>query len=285
MIVRLSGGLGNQFFQYAFGRAYEEKTGEEVSFDTWSFYRDKLRNYELDNYNIKKCKKRFLKRFFCNIVWELKTHIGHTEWLEKFVKMECEAELFMTQIISTEDAYVVGFWQNEDYFSDYLKMIKSELIYNGPISGKQSEIIEKMRSEQSVAMHIRRTDYLSDVGKTIYEKIDKAYYLSALEYLRNRVGDIQVYIFSDDIAWCKNEYSDIENLIFIDDSISTSQHTDMEMMRNCKHFVIANSTFSWWGAWLADYANKIVISPKKWFVDSKINENIMTALMKECILL
>ena len=285
MIVRLSGGLGNQFFQYAFGRAYSEKTGERMDLDTWSFYRDKLRNYELDNYNIKKGKKRFWRRVFCNIVWELKTHIGHTAWLEKLAKMECEKENFLLQDIKLKDAYVVGYWHNVKFFDEYSHILRNELKYTGEISEVQRNLIETMKQEQSVAMHVRRTDHLVGQCKKIYADIEKEYYLSAMEYLKEQVGDVQIYVFSDDIQWCKKEYADIENLIFIDSSISVSPHTDMELMRNCKHFIITNSTFSWWSSYLAKYEEKIIVAPKRWLVDDDKDRKMIDALARDYILI
>jgi len=145
-------------------------------------------------------------------------------------------------------------------------------------------MIQKMRLQQSVAMHIRRTDYLTAIGKTVYESIDKDYYLVAIKYLSTRLKEKPVfYVFSDDIEWCKNEFKDICDLIIIDSSISDNQHTDLELMRNCKHFIIANSTFSWWGARLAENKQKIIICPKKWMVDCKIDEKIVNALTRRCI--
>lgn len=285
MIVRLSGGLGNQFFQYAFGRAYEEKNGERLDLDTWSFYRDKLRNYELDNYNIKKGKKRFWRRVFCNIVWELKTHIGHTAWLEKLAKMECEKEVFLVQDIDIKDAYMVGCWQNVKYFEEYSDIIKKELTYKGALTDVQKDLITNMKKEQSVAMHIRRADYLTATCKKIYADVDKAYYLDALEYIRKMSGELKIYIFSDDIEWCKQEFADLENCIFVDNTISATQYTDLEIMRSCKHFIIANSTFSWWGAYLAEYENKIIVAPKRWLVNDVSNQRIIDALAKDYILI
>lgn len=285
MIVRLSGGLGNQFFQYALGRVHMEKTGERLDLDTWSFYRDKLRNYELDNYNIKKGKKRFWRRVFCNIVWELKTHIGHTAWLERLAKMECEKEVFLMQDLGAKDAYVIGFWQNVNYFDDYADVLKKELTYKGDLTDVQKNLIEDMKKEQSVAMHIRRADYLTASCKKIYADVDKVYYLTALQYIRKLSGELKVYIFSDDIEWCKQEFADLENCLFVDNTISATPYTDLELMRNCKHFIIANSTFSWWGAYLAECENKVIVAPKRWLVNDISNQRIIDALAKDCVLI
>ena len=284
MIVRLSGGLGNQFFQYAFGRAYEEKTGEKVSFDTWSFFRDKLRKYELDNYVIKKGPKRILRRIVCNIIWELEIHTKLPNWVDKLMRIEYEREVFIPQLDFMKDAYAIGFWQNEDYFFKYEAVIRKELVYKGPLSEKQKEIIQEMSLQQAVAIHIRRTDYLTTGGKKVYENVDKEYYLAAIEYIAAQLGETPVfYVFSDDIEWCKKEFRDIENLIFVDSSISYNQHTDLELMRNCKHFIIANSTFSWWGAWLSENQQKIVVCPKKWLVNCEANTKIINALARNFI--
>lgn len=286
MIVRLSGGLGNQFFQYAFGRAYAEKTGEELSLDTWSFYRDKLRNYELDNYNIKKGKKRFWRRVFCNIVWELKTHIGHTGRLEKLVKMECEKENFLLQEIETKDAYAVGYWHNVQYLKKIQDMLVEEFHYIGELTTTQRTLIAEMQKEKAVAMHIRRGDYLSEACSKIYVNLEKDYYKKALEYIMTTKTNVgRIYVFSDDIAWCKAEYKDLENAVFIDETISTNQYTDMELMQNCAYFIIANSTFSWWASWLSQSEGKVIVAPKNWYVNNEKNEKAINALMGECVLM
>ena len=285
MIVRLSGGLGNQFFQYAFGRAYAEKTGERLDLDTWSFHRDKLRNYELDNYNIKKGKKRFWRRVFCNIVWELKTHIETPKWIENVVKVECEQQIFTCQKITKKDVYAVGFWQNEHYFADIKEILQKEFVYKGNITENQKKVIEEMESENSIAMHIRRGDYVTPTCQRIYVNLDKDYYLKALQHIRNNLQGCSVYVFSDDIEWCKQEYADIEGVRFIDSAISSSPHIDIELMRHCKHFILANSTFSWWGAYLAEHNDKHVVAPKNWFVNERTNKILQNALLKNCYLI
>ena len=285
MIIRLTGGLGNQMFEYAFGRAMTTRYGEDLHLDTWAFWNDKLRDYELDKYNIQANGRRYLKRALCNIMWNVKIHFFSIPVLEKCLGMEYEKEVFGLQEISKNADYLVGCWQNCEYFSEIKNDLRQELKYTGELTLMQLEKIQQMQSEESVAMHIRRGDYLTETCQKIYCNLTKDYYERAIQYLKEQGINPKIYIFSDDINWCKEEYKDWQDVEFIDETLSQNQHTDLELMRNCKHFVIANSTFSWWASWLSENEKKIVIAPSQWFYNKAQNKKVQDALLKETILL
>ena len=158
--------------------------------------------------------------------------------------------------------------------------------YKEKLNDMQVELIKEIRKKNSVAIHIRRGDYLDVENINLFYKITKTYYLSALDYLKKNLNDkMDIYIFSDDIEWCKTEYGDLEGAHFIDSTISDSHLVDFEIMRNCKYFIIANSTFSWWASWLSEYSNKIVIAPEKWYCDEEKNEKLKAALLADVIVM
>ena len=158
-----------------------------------------------------------------------------------------------------------GYWQSEKYF----KNIKDEIIKSftpiHDISEKAKQYIKEIENSNSVSLHVRRGDYVDNTmfkgsGLTITEM---PYYKDAIEFINSKVENPKFFIFSDDIAWCKENFEFLEDKTFIDDTKSAID--DMVLMSRCEHNIIANSTFSWWGAWLNRNKNKIVIAPKVWY--------------------
>ena len=132
-----------------------------------------------------------------------------------------------------------------------------------------------------MAVHVRHGDYLSPQNRNTYVCLPFNYYQKAISYLEEKIENLTIYVFSDDINWCKQQFQFTKNVVFIDESISNSAQVDFELMRNCKHFVIANSTFSWWPAWLAANHDKIVIAPKTWFYDERDNQAVRQGLLNK----
>ncbi|HIP25044.1 MAG TPA: alpha-1,2-fucosyltransferase, partial [Archaeoglobus profundus] len=159
-----------------------------------------------------------------------------------------------------------GYWQTEKYFSD----IRTDILKDFTVKEKNTEIVDnylkQINNSNSVSIHVRRGDYLNhpDIGV-----LDISYYKNAIEYIYNKVENPTFYIFSNDISWCE------KNLDFIDDKIiinnTKSEIEDISLMKNCKYNIIANSSFSWWSAWLNINPSKIIIAPKIWMVKNPNN--------------
>ena len=129
--------------------------------------------------------------------------------------------------------------------------------------------LKNIKGTPSVSLHIRRGDYLSDLKVSkVHGMCDIEYYQKAISYLSSRIQDPVVYVFSDDIEWCKKNLGFLKNKVFIDNTKTAIE--DLELMRNCDHNIIANSTFSWWGAWLNENDDKIVVAPRKWFFSERM---------------
>lgn len=288
MIICMTGGIGNQMFQYAFGFSYARKHKENLRLDTFYIGRDKQRKFKIDKYNISYKKKSWVRGF---IYWGgrklLQPDDSRCKWWDKKTYTVIERVPSGYQNIDVAGAYVVGNWMNLQYFQEYRTCLLNEYIYKGKVGERQECLIKNIRNEDSLAVHVRRADYLEPKNSQ-YNVVEKKYYEKAIAYLKNNVDISHIYFFSDDIEWCRSEFKDIENTIFVDSNLSENELTDLELMRNCKYFIIANSTFSWWGAWLSEREGKIMIAPEKWFDESRyddLNKRIVRNILNDFVIM
>ena len=279
MIIRMSGGLGNQMFQYAFARMLQEKYGGDLFFDLNFYLLHNERSFVLNQYAVQ--------------YTALKNYIGYNK-LRKYVqrlpiisavlgihKEKSEYQID-TNIYKYRYQYYTGYWQNVQYFRDYKEMLKKELTYIGEITFEQRQLVDKIANEESVAVHVRRGDYRTEKYIKVYYQQEEKYYRDAIKYIqeRNDTKEIKIYFFSDDIEWCRKSFGDIGNVEFIDEHVSGSPHIDIMFMRQCKYIIMANSTFSWWAAWLSDRVDSVVIAPGDWFYNKKKNDKLLAALIE-----
>lgn len=275
MIIAVNGGLGNQFFQYAFGRALEEKYCIRVEYDVSALGRKGRRKCGLDLYNIKwkKC-SIFLSNIF-KIIIKLKA--------DDLFKVFGERNLFEYDVIRPGDWYIYGNWQNVNYFKHIRTLLLQELTYKYTLNNIQDDIKRKIIEGCSIAIHVRRGDYLLYAEE--YYLMEMNYYERAISYFRNKYENSIFYIFSDDMEWCKENFKKYEECVFIDRKISDSPYIDFELMRCCKHFIIANSTFSWWASWLSEDKEKEMIAPELWFKNEHDQSKVKEALLKEYMII
>lgn len=272
--IRLMGGLGNQLFQYAFGKQISKKYSMELVLDTSSYLRKGSRPYNLESYAINDRVLSHCEALYYNSCYyaDLKLGVSSRHIIH-------EKETFQYEDVSVgSNNYYVGFWQNEKYFENIRKDLLHALIWKGNCDDKAKQLLEEIKCNDSVAVHIRRGDYLLKGYADIYVAQDILYYERARAYLNSNKNDLKFYIFSDDIEWCKQNFM-WDNCYFVDDSITADSVTQFEIMRSCKHFIIANSTYSWWAAWLAENKDAIRVAPRRWYVDEKVNENCKRALL------
>lgn len=270
VIVKIIGGLGNQMFQYAYAKALEQK-GHEVKIDISAFETYKLHGgYQLDKYNIdldssiKDENDKFYKNNLCSKVLR---KIG----LNFSKRIKEKSLLFDKKLLEIDDnSYLDGYFQCEKYFKDIREIILKQFTINQDISNYTKEIKNKIQNSQnSCSLHIRRGDFVNSTNINIHGACDIEYYKKAIQYLEEKVENINYFIFSDDIEWVKENLA-IQNAIYIDSKEKRIPHEDIYLMSLCKNNIIANSSFSWWGAWINRNENKIVIAPKRWFADDKL---------------
>jgi len=252
ILVRMMGGIGNQFFQYSFGRCLSYKNHDKLVLDVTQMKTNKIHEstYSLDDYNIK-----------ANILDnEIQRDI--LTGLRQFKRFRDKEVVHKELFQMNGDLYLNGYWQSELYFKDIEGFIREELTLKQDID---IPILKEIKNKNSIALHVRRTGYLKKPDVDIFMQYGKEYYDKALEILLEKVDNPTLYIFSDDMDWCEKEMKFDVDTIY---APKQDRMIDFELMRNCKHFIIPNSTFSWWSAWLSNYKDKIVIVPKRWkFVD------------------
>lgn len=272
IIVKLQGGLGNQLFQFAIGKYLSVKNNDTLIFDN-SFLNITdatgytLRNYELGIFPI------------VSVIQNEEKYFGKTRWSRiraKFARIKYVGERsfkFMPEILDLSgNLYLEGFWQTEKYFLSIENSIKKDLTFLPSLNVVNAKIAQQINLCNAVSIHIRRTDYVGEgVVATYHNLCSLTYYYDAIELIVKTVPDAVFFLFSDDIEWVKQNLLILFPHYFIDHNHVNESYVDMQLMSMCKHHIIANSSFSWWGAWLNNYPNKIVIAPKKWFNNPEID--------------
>lgn len=283
IILRLKGGMGNQMFQYAFGRVLSIKNNTELAFNIEA-YEDKserpfaplftVRTYDLDVFNVKAriAKKNeipFLYRmYFKGSLMTLIDAIRRRVF--KHEAQEIYARKFNpSMLLLGKNSYIDGFFQSPKYFEGYEDVIRADFTLKNIPNENIKNLYNEISNSRSLCIHIRRGDF---IGNKEHDILDKDYYKKALDIMKNRVKIDKIYIFSDDVAWCKDNMSFGYPTIFVDnDYAGFKGEGHMYLMSGCKNFIIPNSTFSWWGAWLSKNEAKKVIAPKVWIKDPNVD--------------
>jgi hypothetical protein len=267
-IVKIIGGLGNQMFQYAFYKSLEKR------FHTVKADISEFKNYSLHNgFELEKIFDVQLQysSTFENLILGNSNNIAGKIWKKvglfaKFYYYEKNVGGFDTFVFKNKKStYYWGYWQNEQYFCDVTEQIKNDFIFKNSLNKQNLQIKEMIENSNSVSIHVRRGDYLNNTG---YECLHNNYYLDAMKYLQSKLKGISYYIFSDDIGWCRDNFI-LDNSYYIDWNKGSDSYIDLQLMSLCKHNIIANSSFSWWAAWLNSNPDKIIIAPIKWFSTKK----------------
>lgn len=259
VVVSLNGGLGNQMFQYALGRhlAIKHKTSLYYTFnspkgDTQRLYSlgcfpVNLKSLSLTNLLIAKFRLKPIKE---------KTHNFSPDILN-----------------SPDNIWITGYWQSEKYFQSISGILRDDFTFIYPPDKSNQIMLKKIMSTASVAVHIRHGDYLTrPETQAFHGLLPVSYYRQAFRIIQKRLRKPVFYFFSDDIAWCRANFSNLAQAEFIDHNLLNGKDwPDLRLMSRCRHQIIANSSFSWWGAWLNPGKNKLVIAPKKWFGSESLN--------------
>lgn len=267
--VRLKGGLGNQLFQYAAGRAAAIRAGKKL-FLIDSFLHQKAeatkRDYGLSPYSHSGELSQNYEILANGILRFLPVFPGVHICRERL-----GADPLSLQLAGHKSVLLDGYWQSEKYFSDYSDVIRSDLKVNSSLLTQDVQSLSlsaKMNGVNSISIHVRRGDYLAN--KKIFEKhgvLDVSYYLKAISVFKKIYESPVFFVFSDDIEWCKEQFVG-EDFFFVDASSATPAWRDVYLMSQCSNNIIANSSYSWWGAWLNPNKDKIVVYPRCWYSKS-----------------
>ena len=278
VIVRLNGGLGNQMFQYAAGRAMADRIGAELLLDTRAFEHTLARNaytrraYALTPFNVRArlAAAADLKNWPVWVV-EIGTRLRFIRPLFRRWHFQSGIGYDPGTLMLREPVCLVGYWQSERYFIDFADAIRADFTLAHPMSGDNSRLLELAHSTVSVGLHVRRGDFVSlkDAAQ-VHGLCSIDYYRRAISLVRKRLPQCRFLVFSDDPQWAQTELPLDSSAEFVTGNDATPEQ-DLALMRACKHHIIANSSFSWWAAWLGYSPEQIVIAPSPWYASPKLD--------------
>ena len=275
--VRLLGGLGNQMFQYAMGRSLSLRFNTDLVLD-------------LKELHDRTPRDDFVFREFDLPIFNIQARVGTEEELRGMRPAEkgpldrafltLTSRLGLSRVVSErgfrydphtrkcrDRAYVIGFWQSYRYFEDIEWQIRQDFSHKIPLSSQAQDVASQIESGNAVCLNVRRADYVN-IAKTLRHHgfCGAEYFYPAVEVMKDRVGQCELFVFSDDIAWCRDNLSFSSPTHFVSHACAGEKFSNyLDLMSRCKHFIIPNSTFGWWAAWMSSHPGKHVIAPKRWF--------------------
>ena len=290
IIVKIQGGLGNQLFQYACGRALAHARSKPLKLDISWFSTHDARRYLLDRFRINAAIAtpqeieiaKFGRKGIPGQIWRKIQRFF--PYYKRTIINQPKLNYDPNILKAPGTVYLSGYWASEKYFQQISSLIRDEITLSESLNSVNIEWLKKIKEgNRSISLHIRRGDYLNKENAKFFETLSLEYYHRAIAYLSERVNQPLFFVFSDDIAWVK------ENLVLdyqyqhVLHNVNTLDYVDLILMSQCQHHIIANSTFSWWGAWLNPSPEKIVIAPQDWFVDSSMKANVHDFIPNEWI--
>lgn len=284
IVSNIIGGLGNQMFQYAAARALSLRCSVPLKITIDQFKTYKLHNgfelerafglklEEIQHDELKSIlgwrSRPFVRRVFSNR--HMNWAVGNN-WI-----YDNDRFMFSSNNQCTRNMYMHGYWQSEKWFSQIEKVIRRDFRFINDCSPGEKEIASLMKMQPSVSVHVRRGDYLKTKNKSIYAECTFDYYNRAIDYIRKEIPSAKLFFFTDDPSYVADKFiPSFPNSVLVSRSEVGSAVNDMRLMASADHNIIANSTFSWWGAWLNQSLGKIVIAPKLWFTDINRSKDII----------
>lgn len=286
IIIESAGRMANQMFCWAFAKSLSKKSGLDFLIDD-SINTPQFNHFacfdEYKKHQVKKCPfKRILRTVLP--ISPIRKGLAKAHFSMPHVKEESGTFLkFHPEFMETkEPTYFSGFYQTEKYFKDIREELLKDFTLKEKLNQKNQEILDKINSTESVSIHFRRGDYTKQRNQKTYGVMSNDYYQNAIKTIAEKTGKkLTLFVFSDDIKWVKKNVKFDFETVYVDVNNDKQGYFDMELMKHCKHNIIANSSFSWWGAWLNKNPEKLVIAPSKWvtYLDSNydiIPENWIT---------
>ncbi|MCC2612213.1 alpha-1,2-fucosyltransferase [Neorhizobium sp. Rsf11] len=268
VIAHIVGGLGNQMFQYAMGRSLSIATNQELKLDLTSMEKYTRRRFALGQFDIKATaaasrdlpatRKRSSVVRRMQQIWRSRSPGRHV--VEK-------GQAFDPEVLGlTGPVYLEGYWQSEKYFSAISDTIRRDFNLASPFTPPRAAVLNRIKSSNAVSVHVRRGDYVTNPhANAVHGTLEPSWYQGAMSRMAERMGDVTFFVFSDDPAWARANLPETWPVIFIEPQDDDLDAQDMHLMAACRNHIIANSTFSWWGAWLNPEPAKHVIAPLNWF--------------------
>lgn len=255
--VKLMGGLGNQMFQYAAGRCLADKLGCSVRVDVSDYKNNPLRKLELDQ-----------------LVPDLKV----TGWWDRRLgsrEIIREKQFSFSPIHidpKKKRHFLEGYWQSELYFKSASSLVRRDFRTDEIMHPRSPELQKRLDRKKSVMLHVRRGDYVQNAHtNSFHGTCSMEYYQNSVRWMREKISAPEFTLFSDDPAWVRENFGwlgcyEVAQIYGSDEPV-----LELSLMSRANHFIIANSSFSWWAAWLGKSADKVVCAPRNWFQDSSVD--------------
>ncbi|MGO4408024.1 alpha-1,2-fucosyltransferase [Bosea sp. RAF48] len=265
--TRIIGGLGNQMFQYAAGRALALRNRDSLAIDRQAFADYNVHAYALDFFVLE------VPDAPAGLAVPLGADSRWTRLLpwRRPVRHVVEKGLRFDPAVASQsgNVYLDGYWQSERYFADFADALRRDFQFRHAPSPANAEFVKRAAADNTVSIHIRRGDYVSNPNAlAVHGTCSPAYYEKAIATLMEECGsDMVGFVFSDDHAWTRENIRLPIEMVHVEGNAADKAYEDMRIMAACRHHVIANSTFSWWGAWLDPRPDARVIAPARWFAD------------------
>ena len=272
--IRIKGGLGNQLFQYAAGYALAKRMNQKLKLDSSFFPQQTLRGFKLGYLNVtfgdvveqqsglvKAYKNKYLNKTLRKANVRALPCGKQTKYLLE-TRSDIVPEFFN---ISAPNIYLDGYYQSEKYFREYKADLIQQFTPNYPSEAEYESALAEIQGREAVAVHVRRGDFLNaqnDPNPNHY-LLGEQYYHNALKYVTEHLENPVFFWFSDDIDWVKQNFGERENFRFVSLHTKHADIDEMMLMKNCKHIIVANSTFSWWASWLNEHKDALHICPAK----------------------
>lgn len=271
VIARIEGGLGNQLFQYAAARSFADRLGCDLALDLRGLAQNGDRPYQLDLFRLRAeiADERLIESL---PPWRSSRWGRVRSSLSQYLPAVFSYPVFWPRSFAYDarverirrPVYFVGYWQSERYFAWNRSRLLQDIQLVEPLP-PYTPWLDEIRRTNSVALHIRRGDYVTNAAASRFHGLcDLAYYQEAFQSLSRQLTDLRVFVFSDEPQWAKANLRFEVPTQYVE---SNPAHVDLELMRECRHHIIANSSFSWWGAWLCKREGQVVYAPRRWFSD------------------
>jgi len=266
--THIFGGLGNQLFQYCCGRALSLRHNVKLRllWDGREQENTTTRRFDLGHFNIQSeviMSTKPLRRLGLRSVQSFLQHGPARVFRESALGYDPRFASLGPH------ARLKGYWQSEKYFKAFEDTIREDLQILTPPSAQNQSLLDQITAQNAVSLHVRRGDYVTNpMANAHHGTCDLDYYKAAIDYIAAHMHEAPIfYIFSDDIAWVKHNLIPQYETVFVDINDDTTNYEDLRLMSKCRHHIIANSSFSLWGAWLNSHPEKIIVAPKNWYAD------------------
>lgn len=290
IVSNLAGGLGNQMFQYACARtlALDLTLPLKFTIDTFRQFDSYHQGLELERvFGLKLDVPEHVE--LRRLVGVGRTHpkvrrliaqrpfswLGNSKFLSE-LDLQHWSKL---RHLAIDGAYLYGYWQSEKYFTNHADLIRADFTPRAALSGKNMALAQMIVNSPSISIHVRRGDYVSN-AKTLatHGTCSPEYYFLAIETMLQKFPDAKLFAFSDDPQWVSQVLLPrYPELVLVDHNNGLDSYNDMRLMSMCQHHIIANSSFSWWGAWLNPSLDKVVIAPSRWFSKDTDTQDLIPA--------